>query len=49
MAKIDKMAEHYELKYQQAAKTLTAVRWYPVGLQSPAHQVFRPTRHERGV
>merc|ERR1712036_36543 len=25
-SKIDKMAEHYELKYQQAAKTLTAVR-----------------------
>merc|ERR1711904_607442 len=24
-SKIDKMAEHYELKYQQAAKTLTAV------------------------
>jgi len=30
-SKIDKMAEHYELKYQQAAKTLTAVR---AGIQS---------------
>merc|ERR1712072_715943 len=30
-SKIDKMAEHYELKYQQSAKTLTAVR---AGIQS---------------
>merc|ERR1712159_333699 len=30
-SKIDKMAEHYELKYQHASKTLTAVR---AGIQS---------------
>jgi len=30
-SRIDKMAEHYELKYQQSAKTLTAVR---AGIQS---------------
>ena len=34
----DKRAEHYELKYQQALKTLTAVR---AGLQSIYNRYFR--------